>query len=225
MSPIGLLTAMEKQVPLGRVYMRPIQWYLKRHWRVPESLEKEIPIPRTLHLHFKWWTKEENVPRYSGFYRRLKRRLGCSLRRLHSKRLLVASKKSIALNFLDLKAVLLALKRFQHLVQGEVVLVATGNTKVVAYINKEGGMRPGSLCALLWCLPSWCNGRHIVLKAWHIPGCQDQIIQIEWSLHQDVFDRLCQTWHSPQVVIFATRYNCKLIKYVSPVLDPNAWAV
>ena len=25
--------------------------------------------------------------------------------------------------------------------------------------------------------------------------------------------------------MFATRYNCKLTKYVSPVLDPNAWAV
>ena len=51
------------------------------------------------------------------------------------------------INFLELKAVLLALKRFQHLVQGKVVLVATDNTTVVAYINKEGGMRSGSLCA------------------------------------------------------------------------------
>ena len=48
---------------------------------------------------------------------------------------------------------------------------------------------------------------------------------MEWSLHQEVFNRLCQTWHSPQVDMFATRYNCKLTKYVSPVPDPNAWAV
>ena len=47
MSLIGLLTATEKQVPLGRLHMRPIQWHLKRHWRVSESLEKEIPVPRT----------------------------------------------------------------------------------------------------------------------------------------------------------------------------------
>ena len=31
MSLIGLLTATEKQVPLGRLHMRPIQWHLKRH--------------------------------------------------------------------------------------------------------------------------------------------------------------------------------------------------
>ena len=48
------------------------------------------------------------------------------------------------INFLELKAVLLALKRSQHLVQGKVVLVATDNTTVVAYINKEGGMRSGT---------------------------------------------------------------------------------
>ena len=51
MSLIGLLTATEKQVHLGRLHMRPIQWHLKNNWRIPESLEKVIPIPRSLHLH------------------------------------------------------------------------------------------------------------------------------------------------------------------------------
>ena len=40
MSLIGLLTATEKQVHLGRLHMRPIQWHLKSNWRIPESLEK-----------------------------------------------------------------------------------------------------------------------------------------------------------------------------------------
>ena len=37
-SLVGLL-AREKQVHLGRLHMRPIQWHLKNNWRVPESLE------------------------------------------------------------------------------------------------------------------------------------------------------------------------------------------
>ena len=82
------------------------------------------------------------------------------------------------INFLELKAVLLALKRFQHLVQGKVVLIATDNTTVVAYINKEGGMRSGSLCALLWRLLCWCSLNQIVLKARHIPGRQCNCRQI-----------------------------------------------
>ena len=58
MSLIGLLTATEKQVHLGRLHVRPIQWHLKNNSMVPESLEKVIPIPRSLHPHLQWWLKE-----------------------------------------------------------------------------------------------------------------------------------------------------------------------
>ena len=61
MSLIGLLTATEKQVHLGRLHIRPIQWHLKSNWRIPESLEKWIPLPRSLHPHLQWWLEEDNV--------------------------------------------------------------------------------------------------------------------------------------------------------------------
>ena len=97
MSLIGLLTATEKQVVAGRLHMRPIQWHLKRHWHVPESLEKIIPLPQSLHPHLRWWLNPNNVRKgSSAVYRRLKRRLGCSLRRLHSKRPLVHTRKRLA---------------------------------------------------------------------------------------------------------------------------------
>ena len=60
MSLIGLLTATEKQVHLGRLRTRPIQWHLK-NWRVPESLDKVILVPRSLHPHLRWWLEESNV--------------------------------------------------------------------------------------------------------------------------------------------------------------------
>ena len=41
--------------------MRPIQWHLKNSWRVPESLEKVIQVPRSLHPHLQWWLKEDNA--------------------------------------------------------------------------------------------------------------------------------------------------------------------
>ena len=61
MSLISLLTATENQIHLGRLHMRPILWDLKNNWRVPESLEKVIPIPRSLHPHLQWGLEEDNV--------------------------------------------------------------------------------------------------------------------------------------------------------------------
>ena len=61
MSLIGLLTATEKQVHLGWLHMRPIQWHLKNNWRVPETLEKTIPIPKSLNPHLRWWLEGSNV--------------------------------------------------------------------------------------------------------------------------------------------------------------------
>ena len=82
---------------------------------------------------------------------------------------------------LELKAVLLALKEFEPLYRGWVVLVATDNTTMVAYINKEGGMRSGSLCALL----SRCNLLEVCLRARHIPG-QLNVLSNKLSRHWQV---------------------------------------
>ena len=139
------------------------------------------------------------------------------------------------INYLELKAVFLALKQFQSMCSGNMVLIATDNTTVVAYINKEGGMKSGRLCALLWRILTWCTRHQITLRARHIPGRLNviadklsrlgQTIQTEWSLLQEVFQLICKRWYHPQVDLFATRYNHKLPRFVSPVPDPQAWAV
>ena len=67
------------------------------------------------------------------------------------------SESKLHINYLELKAVFLSLKEFQDLCVDKIVLVATDNTTAVAYINKEGGMRSGPLCALLWRILTWCS--------------------------------------------------------------------
>ena len=127
----------------------------------------------------------------ADLYRRIKQRVGRSLGRPHCKR-----------NHLELKAVFLALKEFRTLVCNKTVLIATDNTTVVAYINKEGGMKSGSLCALLWRILSWCTRQQVTLRARHIPGRLNviadklsrlgQTIQTEWSLQSaDIMSSLC----------------------------------
>ena len=101
MSLIGLLTATEKQVHLGRLHKRPIQWYLKNKWRVPESLEKVIPVPRSLQVagEKQCSTKSTITPSKACFaelYRRIKRRVGRSLKRTYCEGNLVPSRKQVA---------------------------------------------------------------------------------------------------------------------------------
>ena len=164
MSLVGLLTATEKQVWLGSLHMRPIQWHLKRHWHVPEVLEKVIPVPLSLHHHLGWWLNEQNVlegqplhPLQHAlqlFTDASNEGLGAHIGDYTARGVWSTPESRLHINFLELKAVLLALKRFEPLCKGQIVLVATDNTTVVSYINKQGGMRSGSLCALLWRLLS-----------------------------------------------------------------------
>ena len=126
----------------------------------------------------------------------------------------------------------LALKHFRLQCQNQTVLVATDNSTVVAYINKQGGTQSAEMCALLWRIMSWCHRYKISLCARHIPGCLNvivdslcrstQIQSTKWSLHPQVFKRICTKWFTPQVDLFATRLNHKLPLYVSPVPDQNA---
>ena len=180
MSLIVLLTATEKQVWAGRLHMRPVQWHLKRHWHVPETLEKIIPIPLSLHPHLDWWLEENNVLKGQPLHL-LQHALqiftdasnegwGAHLGGATARGVWSEPESRLHINFLELKAVLLALKSFEQQCKGQIVLIATDNTTVVSYINKEGGMRSGSLCALLWRLLSWCHPRKIILRARHIPG-------------------------------------------------------
>ena len=100
MSLIGLLTATENQVHLGRLHMRPIQWHLKQHWRIPESLEKVIPIPSSLVATRRQCshrpTITPNKTCSANLYRRIKRSVGRSLKRIHCQRDLVTARKQAA---------------------------------------------------------------------------------------------------------------------------------
>ena len=79
--------------------------------------------------------------------------------------------------------------------------------------------------AVLWKIMTWCHHYKITLKARHIPGCLNvmayllsrlnQVQSIEWSLHLQVFKRICHKWFTPHVGLFATHLNHKL-----PVSSP-----
>ena len=147
MSLIGLLTAAEKQIHLDRLHMRPIQWHLKNNWRVPESLEKGDSNTKVLAPTFtmvaargQWPYRLTITPIKHAlqiFTDAAKEGWGTHLNECTARGTWSLPESKLHINYLELKAVFLALKEFQDLCIHKMVLVVTDNTTVVSFINKK----------------------------------------------------------------------------------------
>ena len=245
MSLIGLLASTEKMVPEGRLHMRPFQFHLKEHWRYTQSLDNLLPWTDVISAHLDWWHNPTNVMKGADLHPKdhsiqlftdaSNEGWGTHLDQRSSQGLWSDQEKRLHINVLELKTVSLALRNFKDQCQNQTVLVATDNSTVAAYINKQGGTHSVEMCALLWKIMTWCHHYHITLKARHIPEClnvmadllsrSNQVQSTEWSLHPQVFKQICQKWFTPYVDLFATHLNHKLPLYVSPIPDPKAWDI
>ncbi len=134
-----------------------------------------------------------------------------------------------------MKAILIALKAFSHLLKDKVVMFLCDNSTTVWHIRKAGGVKVWQLYALTWLIFSKANKLGITVQIRHIPGAlnviadrlsrKGQIQQTEWSLHPQVFRDMCRTLYTPMIDGFATAANTKLPLYISPVPDPAAYSV
>ena len=122
---------------------------------------------------------------------------GRSLRRAHCKRYLVPSRKQTAHKPFRAKSSFSSSKRLSNpLLQQDSTNSYRQHNSGCLY-KQRGGMKLGSLCALLWRILSWCTRNQVTLRACHIPGWLNviadklprlcQTIQTEWSLHPEVF--------------------------------------
>ena len=110
-----------------------------------------------------------------------------------------------------------------------------GQTTVVSYILKQGGTHSTSLFRESLLLFEECQSLDVTVLAKHLPGRlnvladglsrRHQILPSEWTLQQEVVSQIFWVLGQPMVALFATRHNHRLPLYVSPVLDPAAWAV
>ena len=146
-----------------------------------------------------------------------------------------ATEMSWHINMKELMAVFYAVKDFAPLLSGKSVLLATDNTTVACYLNKQGGTRSQSLSEGAEDLLLFCQNLKIFLRARHVPGkiniLADQlsrphcVLQTEWTIAHLALEPVWREWHKPLMDLFATRFNKRLPLYVSPVPDPQAWAV
>ena len=121
------------------------------------------------------------------------------------------------------------------MLQGHQVMIATDNSTVVSYINKQGGTCSPTLLRLTVELLLWLEAQNIIVQARHIPGClnviadhlsrPNQPISTEWSLHPEIVKRIFGLWGTPEVDMFATVSNSHLPWFMPPIPEPRALVV
>ena len=210
MSVLGLMASTEKVVPLGRLHMRPLQRNLQLYWNYRSPLDQVVPLLEEVREHLLWWLQDKNLLKGAPLHPPASQiqiftdasteGWGVLCLNETASGFWNSEESQKHINWLELKTVLLALKKFHNILQGKVVLVATDNSTVVAQVNKQGGTHSWDLCALLWQILTWCAKHRITLQARHIPGClnviadnlsrKNQVIHTEWSLHPEVFRTL-----------------------------------
>ena len=240
---IGILASQERLVRYGLFHTKPFHWHLSKHWNAhrdpPDVL---IPVSEEIMVEIDWWMKiditlSEPVvrppPEVRIFTDACTTGWGAHVDDIVIKGTWSPVETSLHINVLEMRAVRLALQRVQ-LRPFLSILVSTDNTSVVSYVNRQGGTRSRSLwketVRLFQLVQEW----NITLRAVHIPGRlnviadmlsrEGQILPTEWSLNQAVVQALFREWGTPQIDLFATRYNHKCLIFVSPVPDSRAYA-
>ena len=244
-SVLGVLTSLQDLTALGRLQLRLLQYHLNQHWTDRNNLNVVIPITDECKSFLRWWLDPSNVmagvpfqsppAQLTIFTDSSTGGFGASLDHLHFSGKWSVEEQNFHINYLEMLCVQKSLVHFEHLVTGKSVLIASDNSSVIAYINRQSGTKSWSLHTLTYSILLWCFNHQVVLKARHIPGrlniIADQlsrtgkVLATEWMLHSTVFKAVCQTWETPNIDMFATAYTHKLPTYFSPIPDPHCLGV
>ena len=243
---LGLLASSEKAVPLGRLHTREIHYALRCQWDFnPSTNHCFVGLLPPARDNLLWWTLESNIFRGSPIVplepevRILtdasEQGWGAHMDWQTASGMWSAEEARRHINFLELQAVQLAIRRWLRELQGRVVQVELDNSTAVAYLNHQGGARSISLTRLATSILLLCHHYQIVLVTRHIPGARNvladslsrkgQVLPGEWSLNPAVFLAVTRLWGTPMVDLFATKRNALLPFFVSPFPDPAAMAV
>ncbi|KAK5892478.1 hypothetical protein CesoFtcFv8_012851 [Champsocephalus esox] len=133
------------------------------------------------------------------------------------------------INYLELLAVFLTLKRFLPFLRGHHVLVRTDNTTTISCINRQEGLRSLQLHMLARKLILW-SGRRLLSLRTHVPGVMNLGAELlsrgaplyaDWTLHPRIVSQLWVRYDRAAVDLFASKENAQCQLFFS-MRDLNA---
>ena len=248
LSLLGKLSASAQFVVLGRLHLRPLQMSLFTQWKPHVlPLEHKIFVTEQIKHHLGWWLDRDRFlrgvvlkqppPVHTVFTDASCSGWGAHLEPegLMCHGVWHQNQSHLHINILEMKAILLALKEFQLILSNSSVMIATDNSSVVVYLQKEDGTHSPTLCVEVWETLLWCQENGISLRVRHIPGktniLADRLsrsgkpISTEWSLNQSICNSIFLMSGHPNIDLFVTRLNNRLPLFVSPIPDSKALAI
>ena len=246
LSLLGQLNAAADPVMLGRLHLRPLQMSLHNQWKPQKfPLCHRIGMTTKILQHLKWWLQEDlyrqgiplkiDPPSHTIFTDASLSGWGAHVEPegLLFHGVWTEDQSRLHINVLEMKAFFLSLTRAVHKVKNSTVFVSTDNTTVVAYIRHQGGTRSPYLSEEVWNILNLCLAHNIQLlvKLGRFNTLADRMsrmdkpISTEWSLDQEIANKIFQIMDFPSIDLFATCLNHRLPFYVSPIPDQKALSI
>ena len=237
---LGVLVFMASLVQRGRLCLRPVQWWAATAWcQRTGSWTDRITVPQWVLSEVAWWASPAVL---QGLSLTTKRRKwlsswmhlgwGAQLGSRSTQGQWSASQRSWHINVLEMQAVINAVRDFLPHLRSRVVGLICDNAVTVAYIKNERGTRSYTLMQMTMRLLKWCDRKAITLVPVHLPGVHNiqayslsrvgQTLNTEWTMAMEGLRPMFGKWGEPQVDLFATFTNRRLIKFVLPYPDPRA---
>ena len=248
LSLLGTLNSAADLIQLGRLHLRPLQLYLLSRWRPHrDPISFSVPLTTLFKEALSWWSIRPHLlmgvplssPEPELFLVSDASQTGWGAH-LEPSGAMVSGQWSntellLHINNLELLASFKAVQYFVTQLEHQSVRLVTDNSTVVAFIRRQGGTHSISLFRLVRSLLLFCRDHQIHLSVRHLPGRlnaladslsrRGRLLPTEWSLNQETANLIFLTLGTPLVDLFATRFNHRLPLYVSPMIDPAAWAV
>ena len=138
---------------------------------------------------------------------------------------------SLSINHRELLAVERGLRALCACLEGRVVAVFSDNTTTVAYLRRQEGTLSPALNSVAQRILQWAEQLNIILMPQFVPGRNNvvadalshpnQVLDLEWMLHQDVFSWLRQCW-PVTIDLFASSLSHRCFVYFPPVSNTMA---
>jgi len=173
-SLLGNLTSQQRFIYLGRLFNRPIQWFLQVHWtQGVDSQDQVIRFPDHLRPYLEWWMERIQDPEgrpliEPDFDVRVHTDASKEGWGGHTVDQMVRGRwepeeVSLHINVLEMRGLINTLCELSP-PEGTVILASVDNSTVVAYINRQGGTHSWDLMNETWKLYQLVQERNWTIR-------------------------------------------------------------